>query len=372
MRPRRKQLLVIVVAGIVAIGAVSGALYRWWFWYRYSDFANLVERSQIPLQGDFSDAVLSPDGSRMFLLHEPSSGQGFIQIIDTRTDTIVDNIRLRVGFPVSLAITPDGRRLLVALSSYRGGAGGGTLGENRVDLVDTESGTVTGNIPIPGRCASVVAVSEIGTSAYVSERTATRIDHLDLTANRIVARITVPEGPYSIVMKPGTDLIYVVSARDRDGTLVSVIDTRTDTVVATVPTDLSRGTSPTEAFFSRDGGRLYIVQPRDSRIAVIDTDPESPTCHRQFELIHTPGDGALRMCINREGTLALVLLKPWKLALLDMNPTSPHYHRIVSSEAIDHSPHFLLHAPPGQPTTVYHFDGTHGLIRVLSPGSKRR
>ena len=183
MRPARKRLLLTQAVAAIALFTISAALYHWWYWYRFTDFANLVERAQISLPKYLGEAVLSPDGSRMFMLHEPEKGQGHVRIFDTRTDTQVDSIQLGSGFPVSLAITPDGRQLLVAMSRYRGGSNGGTLGENRVELVDTATRTVTGKIPIDGRCASFVAVTEDGKSAYVSERTSVFVDHVDLTAN---------------------------------------------------------------------------------------------------------------------------------------------------------------------------------------------
>ncbi len=132
MRPARKRLLLTQAVAAIALFTISAALYHWWYWYRFTDFANLVERAQIPLPKYLGEAVLSPDGSRMFMLHEPEKGKGHVRIFDTRTDTQVDSIQLGSGFPVSLAITPDGRQLLVAMSRYRGGSNGGTLGENRI------------------------------------------------------------------------------------------------------------------------------------------------------------------------------------------------------------------------------------------------
>lgn len=366
----RKRLLLTPVVAAIALATVSAVLYHWWYWYRFTGFANLVERSRITLPKYLGDAVLSPDGGKMFMLHEPDTGQGYVRVFDTTSDGEVESIELGPGFPVSLAVTPDGQRLLVAVSRYRGGSNGGTLGENRLELIDVATGKVTGQIPIPGRCASFVAVTEDGKSAYVSERTSVIVDHVDLTANRVVERIKVPVGPFTIVMKKGTHLLYVVSLRGGDRAVVSVIDKRSDTIVATVNTDLKRDTQPSEAFFSRDDDRLYVMNPRDSRIAVIDTDPESPTYHQQVELIAAPGDAAWRMCFNPDTTLAWVLVEPWGLALLDTNPSSPRYHSFVDRRPIDNRCRFLLHAPPNRQMKLYLFDDSDGLIRVLAPNNR--
>ena len=119
-----------------------------------------------------------------------------------------------------------------------------------------------------------------------------------------------------------------------------------------------------------DGDRLYVVHPRDSRIAVIDTDSESPTYHEQVELIATPGKTAWRMCFNPDTTLAWVLLEPWELALLDTNPVSSSYHTIVERRPIGFDCRFLLHAPPDKPMNLYLFDNTHGMVRVLAPSTQ--
>ncbi len=237
-------------------------------------------------------------------------------------------------------------------------------------MVDTATRTVTGKIPIDGRCASFVAVTEDGKSAYVSERTSVFVDHVDLTANRVIAKIKVPVGPFTVVMKKGTDLAYVVSVRGGDRTIVSAVDRKSDTIVATVTTDLRRDTPPPEAFFSRDANRLYVIHPRDSRIAVIDTNSESLTYHQQVDLIASPGNVAWRMCFNRDTTLAWVLLEPWELALLDTNPDSPRYHTFVDRRPIGYGCRFLLHAPPDESMKLYVFDDAHGVVRVFSPGNK--
>ena len=365
MRLRRIRLLIALAVAGLAAAIVAVSFYHWWYGHRFTDFANLKERTQVRLAKLTGGGALSPDGRRMYILQEPEKGQGYVRVFDTDTVTEVGSVELEPGFPFSLAITPDGRRLLAGVSRFRGGSG--TKGENRVDLIDAVTGTVTGKVRIPGRCASFVALTQDGTSAYVSERTSKYIDRVDLAANRLSAKIEVHGGPFAIVMKHGTDLAYVVSGRGGNRTTVSAIDMTSDTIVASVATDLKKDVQPSEAHFSQRGDRLYVIHPQDSRIAVIDTDPESPTYHQQSALIDTRRQSAWRMCFNRDTTLAWVLVKPWELALLDTDPASPRYHTIVERRPTGFDCRFLLHEPPDAPMTLYLFDSTNGVIRVLSP-----
>jgi YVTN family beta-propeller protein len=81
--------------------------------------------------------------------------------------------------------------------------------------------------------------------------------------------IPVGRGPSGVAMSPDGRRAYVPNAGSdaRAGTTVSVIDTATNTVIATVPV----GFGPSGVAITPDGGRVYVANGAANSVSVIDT-----------------------------------------------------------------------------------------------------
>jgi YVTN family beta-propeller protein len=75
---------------------------------------------------------------------------------------------------------------------------------------------------------------------------------VDTGSSQEVARISVGEGPWSVLQPPGTNRAVVVNRR---ASTLTVIDLATRQAIATIPTD----PEPLFAQASRDGSRLYLI-----------------------------------------------------------------------------------------------------------------
>ena len=114
-----------------------------------------------------------------------------------------------------------------------------------------------------------VAVSPDGRHAYTANRDAQSITVVDTATNQVTATIPVAAGPPRFLsFAPDGRKLYVSIFNDR-GTIHSlgVLDSRSNTMVATIP----QPARPFPAEASPDGTQLYVPLPDIASISVIDT-----------------------------------------------------------------------------------------------------
>jgi len=264
-------------------------------------------------QLSFTGLIFSPDGKRLFL----ANVNGDVKVFDVSADgkaTAAFSIRMPPAnvprrtneIPAGLALSRDGKRLYVALNL-----------SNRLGEFDAESGKL---LRLFDAGVAPYEVVLVGDKAYVSNwggrrpqpgdvtgpagrGTVVKVDPVRFIANegsvsvidlsRSSRREEAPtENDQSLLTSAATKEIlvglhssalavhpsgrWVVCANAASDNL-SVIDTRTDTVVETIwarqsPTDLF-GASPNALVFDESGDRLYVANGTQNAIAVIDFDP---------------------------------------------------------------------------------------------------
>ncbi len=249
-------------------------------------------------QISYTGLVFAPDGRQVFL----SNVNGSIKVFKVGGDgTITGSHSIRLPdakaprraeeIPAGLTVSPDGARLYVC----------GNL-SNSLFEIDLASGRVLRTFEVGVAPFDVVIV---GRKAYVSNWGGRRPGPGDLTgpAGRgTVVRVdpvqhTASEGSVSVIGldEPGTVAIREVLtglhasalAVSPDGRHVvcanaaadnvSVIDTRTDSVVETIwvkpkPSDLF-GASPNALAFDPSGRRLFVANGTQNAVAVVRFDP---------------------------------------------------------------------------------------------------
>ncbi len=132
--------------------------------------------------------------------------------------------------PGGMALAPDGKRLYVAGESAAG----------RVHVIDTGAGKVTGALQA-GHTPCALAVSPDGKRLYVCNRFRNDVSVFDLATGKEAKRIPVTREPSGIALTPDGKRA-VVANHLPDGpadakvvaTSVNVIDTATDSIVATI------------------------------------------------------------------------------------------------------------------------------------------
>src|SRR5258708_23797800 len=123
------------------------------------------------------------------------------------------------------------------------------------------------------------------TFAYVTNIFANTVSVIDTASNTVVATVAVGSGPFGVAITPDGTRAYVANIFDNT---VSVIDTAKKTVVATV----ALGNGPLAVAITPDGTRAYVT---GGPVSVIDTASNT--------VVATAGDpNAYGVAITPDGT----------------------------------------------------------------------
>jgi YVTN family beta-propeller protein len=100
--------------------------------------------------------------------------------------------------------------------------------------------------------------------AYITNSGDNTVSVLDTATNTVTATVPVGTNPQAVAVSPDGTRVYVSNAAIGS---VSILDTATNTVVATV----SVGSGPFGLAVTPDGGRVYVSNYNDYTVSVIDT-----------------------------------------------------------------------------------------------------
>lgn len=178
--------------------------------------------------------VVSPDGSRLFV----ANMGGTISVIDTATDTIIATITLVSG-TYNLAISSDGSRLYVA-----------NILTNDVSVINTANNSVIGSNTV-GTKPDCIVLSPDNKNAYVANSGSNTISVINTTGNTVSATIPLSFSPGYMCISPDGNELYVT---DNNAGKVHIINTSTNSAGAVIAvTGSASGIS-----ISADGKMLYV------------------------------------------------------------------------------------------------------------------
>jgi YVTN family beta-propeller protein len=113
-----------------------------------------------------------------------------------------------------------------------------------------------------------VRPAEASPFAYVTNTPSNTVSVIDTATNNVVATVPVGNGPFGVAVTPDGKRAYVANIGfSAFSNTVSVIDTATNTVVATVTV----GFQPIGVAITPDGTRAYVTNNADGTVSVIDT-----------------------------------------------------------------------------------------------------
>src|SRR4051794_3787971 len=285
---------------------------------RVIDVASGAVKQALPIPGGYVGIAFAPDGRRAYVSGVPTDGDfgkglkgeggDVIHVfdVDPRTGTAseADPILLPDGkdgaaaqdelpqasgvsdWPEGLAVTPDGKRLVVALGQADQVA--------IVDLADPAHATTLAGV---GRYPYGVAIDPRRPRAYVTNERDGTVSAIEIPSGKTLATIEVggergaayahPEG---IAVDPVADRAYV-AVTDRD--LVAVIDTKGLKLERYV--DVGRkgaplGTAPVAPAVAPKGDTLYVASAGEDAVVAIALEQRPPakarthTVYRQRSL----------------------------------------------------------------------------------------
>ncbi len=128
-------------------------------------------------------------------------------------------------------------------------------------------------LPAPSNPNAITGVATIGNLfvpqaaqffAYVTNRSTGNVSVIDTSTNAVVATVPVGGAPIAVAITPNAAFAYVTNLSTDN---VSVINTSTNTVVATVPV----GDGPQGVAITPDGAFAYVTNSGSNSVSVINT-----------------------------------------------------------------------------------------------------
>lgn len=214
--------------------------------------------------GVFPTAIdITPNGAFAYVTSTASQN---VSVIDTATNTVVTAIPL--SSPFMLAIAPSGNLAYVTHGAI----------VNGVTVINTATNSVVTNIPVAADVALAPAVTPNVAFVYVTcfnISTAPKLAVIDTATNTVVAMVPLPAGTFSqsVAITPNGAFAYVANNGSTHccgggvvGGSVSVVDTASNTEIATVPVG-----SPLGIAVTPDGAFVYVTNIDDDTISVMST-----------------------------------------------------------------------------------------------------
>lgn len=198
----------------------------------------------------FLSPVALVKGAAGIYVAESSAAQ--VAVFDVEKGAVATTLAMP-GNPSGLALSADGKLLLVTIGEPKG----------LLAVVDTASGK-TRRIAV-GHTPTAVAISPDGRTAYVCNRFNNDVSVIDLLAAKETTKIAVLREPVACGLTPDGRWLYVanhlpVGRADQDyaGAAVTLIDTLTNAVTATLP--LPNGSTGLRGLcLSPDGAFVYVT-----------------------------------------------------------------------------------------------------------------
>lgn len=193
------------------------------------------------------------------LLYLTNERAGTVQVIDTKTDRVV--MRAAVGNrPRGMAISPDGKRLYVATSWWRGRPHTGPEG---VMALDAATLKVLRTYTTGGTDPECVAVSPDGHRLYLSNEEAGTASIVDVGSGARRATVIVGTEPEGVTASPDGRWVYVTAETSN---VLTVIDARGEKTAANILVD----SRPRAMIFTRDATRAWASAEIGGTVTEID------------------------------------------------------------------------------------------------------
>jgi YVTN family beta-propeller protein len=223
--------------------------------------------------------AISADGARLLVANQSS---GTVALIDTKRAAVLHELKTG-DKPAGVAITPDGRRGVV---THWYGYDLATL-----ELKDDKI-TQTGRVEVGPEPRGIVITAD-GTTAFVAVGVSNEVVRVDLNARKVSGRLTVGREPRGIALAADESRLLVGNARSQD---VSIIDPREWSVVQTISID---GDNLRQVAVSSDGKTGYVANMRNRRF---------PTTKRNIDLGWVLGQRLTRVPLDGSTSYATLSL----------------------------------------------------------------
>ena len=197
--------------------------------------------------------------------------------------------------------------------------------------------------PTPG----YMAIAPNGRYGYIANRDEGVVTVLDTTSNAVTATIPIPAGPPQfITFSPDGRTAYVtIYNADYTYNAVAFVETSSNTVTATVPVGL-RPFAPTT---SPDGSLLYVPLHNEGRVEVLDTATAEEV--DSYEVVANPH----WIAVNADGTVGYTANhESGVVSVLDLTDGGS----VITTIPTGLAPHSIEVSPDGTRVSVVNFESS--------------
>jgi DNA-binding beta-propeller fold protein YncE len=176
--------------------------------------------------GEPHDIVYLPDTNQL-IVTDGGDDFGWVELVNARTYQIVDKIKLPNA--VDEAVFDPGSKYFYVESGSEEPGGKTHL----VNIIDTKNFTLVGNLTLPGKSSSAMAVDHAGDKLYVNNSGTSEIAVVDLRTRRVIARWPLPEA-HNLNGLAFDEANHRLFSATRNPPKFWVFDTNTGQIVATL------------------------------------------------------------------------------------------------------------------------------------------
>jgi YVTN family beta-propeller protein len=197
--------------------------------------------------------------------------------------------------------------------------------------------------------ATEQSVSQVGPYAYITNGCSDTVSVIDTATNTVTATVDVGSEPYGIAVNPAGTKVYVTNGY---GDSVSVIDTATNTVTARVLV----GSSPRGVAVNPEGTKVYVAnEASDGTVSVIDTATNKVTATVNVE------EDPCGVAVNPVGTKVYVTnFGNDSVSVIDIATDT-----VTARIDVGYNPLGVAVSPEGTKVYVANFGSDDGTVSVI-------
>jgi PQQ-dependent catabolism-associated beta-propeller protein len=243
-------------------------------------------------------------------LYVSNERAGTIQVIDMATDRVVKTLPIH-DRPRGMAISPDGKRLYVAVSWWRDGKRPRT-GRERIAVLDAATLQPIRDYPA-GTDPECIAASPNGQRLYLSNEDVGTASIVDVATGKTRATLIVGTEPEGVTASPDGKWVYVTAETSN---VLTVIDAQTEQVAANILVDAR----PRFTLFTRDSAHAWATAEIGGSVQLIDAKRHRvvkrvrlPATHKPVGMVLSPDEKKLYVATGRGNAVTVVDTKAMKV-----------------------------------------------------------
>ena len=294
--------------------------------------------------------AVAPDGDALWVVvvKHDAGDTGEVRVFDAENLASAGPAVAVGPTPSAIALTPDGRRVVVA-----------NLGDHTLSLLDTTSADGARTVDVGVRAAAL-AVAPEGGRVYAAGESVTAgqgaLAVVDVDTLKILDTMVLQTAPLEMALTPGGDVLYLRDANDNATSAVTSLQSRAISIQvgARVPTEwalTSGSAAPIGLSAPFHIGSLLGTLPRDDAQAATTTSlsqiaPAAPGCPYEFSFFGLSRDSdAVAELFWRGDACNLLRTDPVPIARLEAEPTNPVTPSAREPRLIQHRARLI--GPPG-------------------------